>query len=76
MSKTYSKAQFSTSVVAEMKVNDSICVICYNARQVHTVRCIASQYKRLSNPSGISRYASEVKQREDGMLLVTLTAKP
>lgn len=74
--KTYTKKEFSTSVIAEMLPGQTIIIECKDAREVQNVRSLAAQYKRLNNPEGITRYGSVAKLREDGscpMELIALT---
>lgn len=72
--KTYTKKEFSTATIAEMLPGQTIVVECENARDVQNVRSLAAQYKRLSNPANITRYASVAKFREDGTCPLELTA--
>lgn len=76
MAKTIKRSEFSTSTMSEIKPNESLSVICNDAREVHNVRLIAAQYRRLRSPEGISRYASVVDDRASAGMVVTLTAMP
>lgn len=72
--KSYTKKEFSSSVIAEMLPGESIIIECANAREVQNVRSMASQYKRLNNPEGIARYGSFAILREDGSYAMELIA--
>lgn len=72
--KTYKKSEFGTAQIAEILPGQSVVVECKNAREVHNVRMLACQYRRLSTPANILRYATECELGDDGTHFLTMTA--
>lgn len=72
--KKYTKTEFNSSKLAEMKPGETIVIECANARDVQNVRTSAAQFKRLNEPEGIVRFASVAKTNGDGTYNLELTA--